>query len=75
MTKFSVKTLRALQAAGWIPDRRVNIDSFISNITAKGYAPIDSVVTFLSEYGGLKIPLERMPGTNIPGFLVVDPRQ
>ncbi|MFD3744476.1 SUKH-3 domain-containing protein [Nocardia sp. NPDC058633] len=64
MTYFawpSNETQEAAANAGWTPDRRVDIGSWVSDLQAQGYSFFDEAVSVLSSMGGLIVRPPRIP--------------
>ncbi|MFG1651773.1 SUKH-3 domain-containing protein [Micromonospora sp. NPDC049275] len=48
---------QALKIAGWSPRRRVDVDEWESALTPEGFAMHTPARTFLTEFGGLVVPV------------------
>ncbi|RJQ77760.1 hypothetical protein D5S17_15205 [Pseudonocardiaceae bacterium YIM PH 21723] len=56
-SRFTSDTEQALRAAGWSPERRVDISRWREFFQASGFAPNAVVEGFLAEFGGLSVTI------------------
>jgi hypothetical protein len=55
MIPYSEQTLQCLRRAGWTPGSIVDITTFEALLTEAGFCAHDAALTFLREFGGLRI--------------------
>ncbi|MEV6830351.1 SUKH-3 domain-containing protein [Amycolatopsis sp. NPDC051102] len=72
---FPDPVLRALQRAGWRPDRRVDTSAWEAELAAEGYRLRPAAAVALRSFGGLTLPLLNRSGPNFANDepLTVDP--
>ncbi len=63
MTEYSPETIAALSAAGWTPDRRIDVSKYRAAYEEYGHTIFTTVLTFLEQFGGLKL---RFPHFRVP---------
>jgi hypothetical protein len=51
------RVTQALKAAGWSPRRRVDVSEWESALAPEGFAMHDAARAFLTEFGGLAVPV------------------
>lgn len=63
--KFSAEVLRALESAGWTPDRKVEVADLFSVLEEDGFHPHPLAREVLESFGGLVVEPVNLVG---PGF-------
>jgi hypothetical protein len=67
---LSHSTVTSLIDAGWSPDRRVQINHWVEQLTAEGYTMHDHVKDILEKYGGLVVKPVR--GAHASGYIATE---
>ena len=61
---FSASVLQVLNAAGWTPDRKINISAWVEELGPQGYNLSDVAAQSLRSFGGLELGPINMEGPN-----------
>lgn len=63
MTVFTMRTSEYLNKSGWTPNRVLDTSSFEKSLTAAGFSVHSAALSFLKEFGGLRI---QYPHAKVP---------
>ncbi len=60
MTIFSERTLSALYAAGWTPNRNIDISTELDILKKQGYSTFPAALDFMKRFSGLQISFQSL---------------
>ena len=73
MTQFSEKTAKHLKQAGWTPGAVVHTTTFEELLSGAGFVVNEAALSFLGEYGGLRIEYPHAKVSDLKDEMHFDP--